>query len=232
VILVLASELDQVAREAVATWPGGQAMLLTPADFLSKGWRTYVGGVRDWTIVANGRALPANRVSGVITLLTHIPESELFDIEPNDRRYVAAEANAFALFVLAQLPCPVVNRPSPGCLCGPNWRPEQWAQACFKSGIRTDREIRRSANPAHVETTPCAFRSVSVMGGHVIGDASHSEQAGLRALTRLANIDYLQVHFRADGDGWVFHHVQAIPDLSSTEIRSGLESYFASPVLS
>jgi hypothetical protein len=42
---------------------------------------------------------------------------------------------AFLLSWLSQLNCLVLNRPTPLCLSGPSWRPEQWTYAAAQLGI-------------------------------------------------------------------------------------------------
>jgi hypothetical protein len=202
--------------------------LLTPADLLSKGWRTQVGAVDDWSIVAEGRQFPAAGVSGVITLLPHVFEQELFDIEVSDRKYVAAEATAFALFFLSKIPCPVVNRPTPDCLTGPNWRPEQWASACFKAGIaarRTSRKSRESTVPPKADST---LKSVTVLGNRFVGNHGCACASGVRRLTELANVTFLQIYFTDENHRNVFYGARVIPDISKIEIRNALHEYFNS----
>ena len=57
---------------------------------------------------------------------------------------VAAEAMAFLASWLYGLTSPVLNRPTPVCLMGPNWRQEQWVHAAAQIGIPIHPIYRRS----------------------------------------------------------------------------------------
>jgi len=227
-ILVFASELDEVARDATTDWSEQEAVLLTPADIFCKGWRTRIGGVRDWSIVANGQQWPIRSVSGVVSRLPCILARELFDIQPDDRPFAAAEATAFALFFLSSIPCPVVNRPTPNCLNGPNWQPEQWVRACLEAVVPFKASCRRTNEVINPETASSCLRSVIVLAGKCLEDTSDGCLAGVLRLARLANVTFLQVYFMQDKGETIFYRAELTPDLSKVEIRNALREYFDS----
>jgi len=227
-ILVFASELDEVARDATTEWSEQQAVLLTPADIFCKGWRTRIGGVHDWSIVANRQQWPIRSVSGVVSLLPRILARELFDIQEEDRPFAAAEATAFALFFLSSIPCPVVNRPTPNCLNGPNWQPEQWTRACFEAGVAFKVSCRRTNEVIRPETACSGLRSVTVLGGKCLEDTSEGCLADVLTLAQLANVTFLQVYFAQDEGESIFYRAQLTPDLSKVGIRTALREYFDS----
>ena len=227
-ILVFASELDEVARDATTDWSERQAVLLTPADIFCKGWRTTIGGVHDWSIVASGQQWPISAVSGVVSRLPRILARELFDVQYEDRSFAAAEAMAFVFFLLSSMPCPVVNRPTPNCLNGPNWQLEQWGRACFEAGVAFKAGCRRNTEMFGPETASSCLRSVTVLAEKCLEDTSNGCLAGVLRLAQLANVIFLHVDFTEDKGETVFHRAELIPDLSRIEIREALREYFES----
>jgi len=226
VIHVLASELNDGARDAVTNWPQQEAVLLTPADFFCRGWRATNKRVDDWSLVANGQQRSIRAVHGVLTLLPRILARELFDIQPEDRTYAAAEATAFALFFLSKIPCSVVNRPTPDCLTGPNWRPEQWMRACFEARIRT-KESKRTNRALPKEVITPHLKSVTVLDGKCIEDSSEGCLSGVLQLARLADVTFLRVCFTEENGQNFFHRAEVTPDLSDARIREALSEYFS-----
>jgi hypothetical protein len=224
-IVVFASELDETAQDAIVKWPEQKIVLLTPADFFCRGWRATTGGVDDWLLVVGGERYSIRSITGIVTLVPRIFARELFDVRSEDRSYAAAEANAFALFVLSKMPCPVVNRPTPDCLSGPNWRPEQWMHASFEAGIRTKKSKRSDrALPQEIETHQLTF--VTVLAGKCLEDTSEGCLPGVLILARLANVTFLRVYFTQESGQSFFYRAEVMPDLSKAEIRNGLSEHF------
>ncbi|MDQ0562212.1 hypothetical protein QO004_004017 [Rhizobium mesoamericanum] len=226
-ILVLASELDAAARDAVRDWPDGLARLMTPADLSIAGWFVPTDRVRDAILVASGRPVPAPMIGGIVNLLPVIGEHELFDVEPEARSYVAAEASAFLLYLLTMMPCRIVNRPTSECLNGPNWRPEQWSRACSMVGIPTAPIIRDSKHQAApVGKARADTVSVSLLDGQVIGAQLPRSINSVRRLAALAGTCFIKVNFVEYAAEWVFHSAELAPDLTDGAIRAALVSYF------
>jgi hypothetical protein len=77
--------------------------------------------------------------------------------------------SAFLVFWLAELACPMLNRPSPGRLNGPSWRHEQWVAQAARVGLWVVSETRRLTlkAPASLSQRPAAC-SVTVVGDHCI----------------------------------------------------------------
>ena len=132
-LVIVASRFDADAQALGAGWPG-PALVLTPADLSMKGWR-HVTGADENTAVIGGRMVAASEIDGVLTRLPAVLESELGSITAGDRAYVAAEMTAWLAAWLSDLPCPVLNRPSPVHLIGPAWSREQWLLAARRLGI-------------------------------------------------------------------------------------------------
>jgi hypothetical protein len=106
------------------------------------------------TSVIGGKQISIRNIKGVLTRLAYITDHELPHITVNDRPYVASEMMAFLVCWLSFLKCPILNRPTTSsCLCGPNWRHEQWVHAASKVGISVLRTERRKARKLPSPTT-------------------------------------------------------------------------------
>jgi hypothetical protein len=224
-IVVFASELDETAQDAIVKWPEQKIVLLTPADFFCRGWRATTGGVDDWLLVVGGERYSIRSITGIVTLVPRIFARELFDVQPDERSYAAAEATAFALFFLSKVPCPVVNRPTPECLTGPNWRPEQWMRACFHAGIRTNKRKRTNRSLPR-ESAAADSTSVVVLAGKCLEDTSEGCLPAVLKLAQLAHVTFLRVYFTQESGQSFFYRAEVVPDLSKAEIRNGLSEHF------
>jgi len=134
-IVVVASTYDVRAQRIVAHWGSHGATMLTAEDLCMPGWSLTVPKLIEPTAVIGGRTVPAAEIRGILTLRPCIFPEELQGFHSSDRKYVAAELNAFLLAWLSAQSCPVLNRPTACSLAGPNWRAEQWAHAAAGLGI-------------------------------------------------------------------------------------------------
>src|SRR5262245_31751193 len=125
-LVVIASRFDRSAAQLAARWTTAGALLLTCADLSLAGWRWTLGESQTAVLVASGRRVPTSALTGVLTRLPAIFPQELLHIVPEERDYVAAEMTAFLRAWLADLACPILNRPTATCLSGPGWRSEYW----------------------------------------------------------------------------------------------------------
>lgn len=107
--------------------------------------------------------LVAGALAGVINRMREVPLPHLAHAAPQDRDYAAAEWHAAFMGFLASLPCPVVNPPSSGSLCGPEPSPFELAQHATIAGLAQP-ELRLSAatgpsgagvDPASGDEAPC-----------------------------------------------------------------------------
>src|SRR5260370_30282273 len=131
-LVVLASRYDPSSQEFVTNW-AGDAGLLTSQDLSVRGWRYEPGGQVRASVIS-GRLVSTDEIDGVLTRLPCVGEGDLVDIVPGDRGYVAAEMTAFLSAWLCDLRCPVLNRPTPGCLTGPYWRQAKGIHAPSRLG--------------------------------------------------------------------------------------------------
>jgi len=140
-------------------------------------------------------------ISGVLVRASHVAAEDLGHIAEPERRYVAAEMTAFLIHWLTQLPCPVLNRPSAGCLGGPGWHPEHWAVMAGRVGLDT-LPVQRQVGFPPPDSHPASdgTRVVTVVGEQVFGDGSSALRHKVIALARLARTDLVRFVFRDDSE--------------------------------
>ena len=224
-IIVIASRHDLGARALITRLGADSAALLTPGDLSLPGWRYYLAAAGTSAAVIGGRKIALKEVAGVVTCLPSVPELELLHIAPADRAYVAGEMTAFLLSWLSTLRCPVINRPSPTCLSGPYWRPEQWAYAASRAGMRVRPVHRRVAFPADAAPAVTESITVTVVGERCLGQADTTVMTGARRLARAANVELLTVRFSGLGPDATFLGADPWLDLTSEETASELLEY-------
>lgn len=167
-LVVLARQEDEIASDLVRRWP--DARLMTPRDLSTRGWSHSHRGEREEQAVIGGELVTAVEISAVYTRLDGVTENDLPTIVKDDRRYVAAEMTAFLLSWLSRLTCPVVNRPSPLGLAGPNLRWEAWISRAGDAGIPV-RPVSRGSD-GYQESELQDPLTLSVVGLRAIGQAS------------------------------------------------------------
>jgi hypothetical protein len=228
VILIVASELDAVARDAASSWPGDDAVVLTPRDLCTRGWRIDLGAFEESQIVASGNIYPVRDVAGVITLLPYVMDYELFTIEELERKYVASEIAAFLFYFLSKLECPVLNRPTAHCLAGPSWRPEQWNEVCRQAGLptRPPRHLHDSQSPAPELTNISTW--VSVVGSECVGEAEPKTRLSAVKLARLARVEFLTVRLQGNAEDKSVHSIELVPDLGNPAIVKAVQNHLLS----
>src|SRR5436305_342717 len=134
-ILLLASQFDEQVLRLADFWAQHEACVMTARDLSREGW-VFSPDVSDpWIGKVGDRAFDTSDLTGVLNCLSEVDEQELGHIVRQDRAYVASEMNAFLLSWQSQLSCPIINRPTPGCLCGPAWKMEKWILTAAALGI-------------------------------------------------------------------------------------------------
>lgn len=226
-IVVVASCLDQGARTLAARQGTDKVALLTCEDLSVPGWRHYIAAGGIPVAVIGGREVALGEITGVVTCLPNVSELELLHIVPADRAYVAAEMTAFLLSWLSALDCPVVNRPSPTCLSGPYWRPEQWAYLAAQAGMRVQPVHRRIALADGFTPAVAEGATVTIIGELCLGQADASIRTGARRLARAANFEMLTVRMSGPEPGATFLGADPWPELTSPETADALLAYIA-----
>ncbi len=224
-IVVVASCFDQGARTLAARQGTDTVALLTCADLSVPGWRHYVAAAGTPVAVIGGREVALEEITGVATCLPNVSELELLHIVPADRAYVAAELTAFMLSWLSTLSCPVVNRPSPTCLSGPYWRPEQWVHLASRVGMPVQPVRRRVALAEGSAPADPDSVTVTVIGERCLGHGDAAMLDGARRLARAANVEVLTVRVSGPEPGAVFLGADPWPDLTCQETADALVEY-------
>jgi hypothetical protein len=224
--LILAIPSDAAAEALAARWGPRRAVLVTPADLSRPGWRYHVGAAGRSAAAVGERVIPAEELEAVVVRLAAVPEDELDGVRPEDRGYAAAEMTAFLLAWLDGLGCPVANRPTPSCLNGPPWRPEQWTVAASRVGLPVVPVRRRvSADPTAQEPDAPGEVVATVVGDRCLGDVHPRRAAQARRLARLAGVDLLGARFTDAGPDAAFLGASAWPDLADPATADALDAH-------
>ncbi|MHB8520532.1 MAG: hypothetical protein ACYDH9_07225 [Limisphaerales bacterium] len=226
-LVVLASSHDASAREIVERWEPGSAALLSCEDLSTPGWRYFPRNLEGSQAVVGGQVIPLTNIDGVLTRRPAVLVPELLQIATADREYAAAEMNAFLIAFLSALPCRVLNRPTPDCLSGPNWRPEQWTHAATRLNI--------PASPAHRRVPFCPedacessrepFVEVIVVGERWFGPVDEPLGRQAQQLACAAGTQLLGVWFSGPRAGASFVGANLWPDLSRDEVSDAVRDY-------
>jgi hypothetical protein len=212
-IIILAGRYDVAAQRWAARWASHEVALLTPNDLSRAGWHHVIKAPAEGVAIVDGRPVRVAEISGVLVRLPGVYEQDLSHIVPADRSYVAAEMTAFLLSWLTTLPCPVLNRPTPTCLAGPFWRPEQWVYAAARAGIPVvpvRSRVPSGVQPESISSTiglpPGAEGgiSVTVVGTRCIGGGSEALRRHASRLAHSIGAALLGVHFADEAPGTPF----------------------------
>lgn len=207
-IVVVASRADRAAEALRGAWAAIGAVRLTPADLSAPGWAFDPHAVGDGVAVIEGERLPVRAITGVLTRLPWILPVELDHIRAADRDYAAAEMNAFLLAWLSALGCPMLNRPTAGCLAGPALHTVEWADAAARAGVPTSRGPERA--------------TVAVVGGRCVGDVHPVQSARARRLAEEVDAGLLRVGFSSPGDDGRVVSADPWPDVADPTVASAI----------
>ena len=223
-LVILANRHDVAARDLAARWAERGAALLTPRGLSEAGWRHRLGAPADSRAVLGGRAVPVSEVTGVLTRLWAVAESDLPHVVPEDREYVAIEMSAFLTSWLSSLECPVLNPPSATCLAGPSWHAEEWTLRAARLGIPVRPVERQSAlGVAHPPPRPAeGLASVTVVGARCLGAQDETLRRHARLLAEHAGTGLLEVFFEGEGGAAAFVGVNLWPDIGAPETADAM----------
>jgi RimK-like ATP-grasp domain len=229
-LVVLASRRDSAARALTARHAAAGVCLMTPDDLSRVGWSHHLGHPDHDTAIVAERSLSSRDVDGVLTRIASVTEDDLPHIVAEDRAYVAAEMTAFLLSWLTSLTCPVLSRPTPGCLSGPPWRPERWAQVAHRLGIpvtsrRREARLSSAPDPYARPGSPCV--SVTIVGETHVGAVDPALVDHARALAEAAEVELLEVQFSGHERGATLVQASPWPDISDTATGNAIVGHFA-----
>lgn len=216
-LVVVANLQDKVAAWLVDRWRPQGAVLLTCADLSASGWRYCFPASQPSQVNAGGKVIASPEITGVLTRMPCVYEQELGHIVAGDRPYVASEMTAFLLAWLSSLTCPVLNRPVPACLAGPNWRSEQWIALAAKLDI-PERPVHRSASGNSSSLNPESLCEVIVVGERCFGDAAPQLFDYACLLAQAARVDLLAVYFAGPAPGSALVDASVWPDLAHPQL--------------
>jgi hypothetical protein len=229
-IVVVASISDQQAAAAVERWQatGVDATILTCHDLAQPGWRWSLDGGAG-ALVLGGRQVPMGDVTGVITRLACVTAFELPFVRPIDREYAASEMHAFLLALLASLPCPVINRPTPEGLCGPTWSVEQWVAVAAREQVCVRPAVRREYAGGVVVDLPIhgPRRVIQVVGDRAFGAPSDRHERAAVVVARAAGAELLRLWFEAECETPTFIDADSWIDLSDPAIADAVRERVA-----
>lgn len=226
-LVILASRHDAVAQTLAARWSAedvADVVLVTPEGLSQRGWRHYPGSPESSSAPLGGRDIGECEITGVLSRMWGVGDSDLPHIVPEDRSYVGMEMTAFITSWLYGLPCPVLNRPTPTCLTGLNWREEEWTHRAARLGIPVRTVRRRLAVGAEPEPppAPAPMCVVTVVGKRCVGAADEVLKTHARNLAAAAGTELLDVHFDGAGPDAVFLGVGLWPDVTAPEIADAI----------
>jgi hypothetical protein len=224
-IVIVANRWDQTPKVCASRWAVHDCGVLTARDLSATGWQQRPSGLDKATAVVAGRHVPQAEITGVLTLIPGIADWELLDIAPEDRSYVASEMTAFLVYWLSSLACPVLNRPTPLCLSGPNWRREQWVDSAARAGLAVQSFRRHSALGSGEEATASGGAVVTVAGRSVIGDAASELHLQARRLADFAKVELLAVHFSSPEPDARFVTASPFANLTDDRVADAVLEY-------
>jgi hypothetical protein len=227
--MIVASQRDRAARILAHRWRALGAVLVTSSDLSAVGWRDHVGRHAPATARVDGRVVPADAITGVLIRLFAIDERELTHIVQDDRAYVAQEMTAFLVSWLSSLSCPMLNRPTPGCLAGPAWRRERWIHEAARLRIPVV-PVRKSAAPGRAPTPELpapGHSTVTIVGDRWFGDADERLAHDARRLADAAGVDLMAVQFSGPRHGAHMLGAHVWPDVTAPGVGEAIVAYLA-----
>jgi hypothetical protein len=227
VIVILAREADAAARSLAARW-GDAAAFLCCADIAQGNTAIAQPRITDSTLTLSGRPQPISSIAGVLNLLPAVIPTEINFYAPEERAYQAAEFHALLLYLLAALPCPVINRPTTLSLNGPVFNALGWYHLASRAGIplaplatEHDRLIPTfgSLDPDLIE--------VAILGGRIVRASETRADTYLTALANEASVHYLAARFwRRQASDIRFVAANCVPDPAAVWLEPELRRVF------
>lgn len=226
-ILVFASQFDEIAQQTVARWPKSNAALLTVNDVCTKGWYIDHDNFNKSVIVIDNKSLSVKNVSGIITVKSYIFDYELLKIEKPDRPYVVAEISAFLYYLFSSLKVPQINPPTSYNLTGPSWRYEEWYRAAQYVRLPVKPYQRRTSGDENPPTDGIPIiKTIALLGKHIVRNDLNAFASEVCELAVLAGVQFLEITFVEENNQIFFNGVTCIPNLADPMIVGALHEYF------
>ena len=225
--LVLCESTDapaRWAREGLRSRGLEPVELVTSDDLAHARWVHRVGeeGARVEVALRDGRTFRSDSVRGTLNRLVYPPRGDLLLIHPSDRSYVVQELMAFFMSWLCALPGPLLNPPSPECLCGRARPLAEWLWLAARAGLsgppcRVSSDELPAAPSLNVRVPGSGpdLRTLIVVGERVVGaPAPPAIGEGCRRLAALSHTPLLGLEFSTGpGESWQLVGAGGLPDL-------------------
>jgi hypothetical protein len=193
-IILLGSRYDPVSTGLVERWPG--AVLCGAEELTMAGWVWPLDSPteRRW-VVDGGRVVPDVEVTGVFLRRGEVHPDELTGTHPDDRRYLASEAKAFLVYVLATTAATVANPVHAG-----GWGDETLGlERVLAEAAALDVEVA----PLHLvhpsSERPQHAAVIEVAGKDTFGDGRRTLHGGAAAVANALGLIWATVAFDDDG---------------------------------
>jgi hypothetical protein len=167
-------------------------------------------------------------ISAIYNRLPWVFKHELSEIRKEDKQYVAAEMNAFLLSWLSSLRCPVVNRPSPLGLAGPNLRPEAWTLLAARENIPV-RPVLRGSSGYQADDVP-RLDVVTVVGEQCFGHVDFVMQRQAQSLAKAAGVELLTLAFDCGASDAPFIWAEPWADVKIPGVENAILNLLREPV--
>lgn len=204
---------------------GFSPLELITADILmsSTKWDHRLGSDNDCIkiVLADGRSINSNSISGVLNRINYLPGNHLMVAEPSERDYAIQEFYAFYISLIYYLPVPVINRATSQGLSGRRRNISEWIWLASKAGLHTTNFKRNSDNLK--KNNQIELRSiykieqrkiVFVIDNQIIGkDIPPQLHKKCINLANLAKTRLLGIEFVYSKDQWIFVNADHCPDL-------------------
>jgi len=226
VLVLVASAWDEDACAFAARHAEAGVVLLVPRDLSRAGWRFRLDDLAATAVVADGRRLRLGDARGVLMRLAAVTEADLPHIHAEDQAFVAAELTAFLLALLTQTNVPVVNRPTPQCLCGPAWSDAKWRKSAAGLGLPVRPLQWRVARDSDGGEEKQAMFTVAVVNGACFGAEDKQIAAECRAIAKHAATEMLTLEFDGSTHSPLFLRARPHVHLGDLHIEAAVLSRF------
>jgi hypothetical protein len=226
VLIILANRQDEAAMSLPTRWQSHDTHVLTPEGLSVRGWRYEIppSSTASRAVVGH-REISSQEITGVLTRIPCVSEQDLPHFMEPDRAYAATEMTAFLMAWLSDLDCSLLNRPTPGCLSGPGWRPEQWVRFAAHLGIPVEPVCRRAPEQG-TDSPDSPATEVVVVGDRYLGAVDPVLADRARLLARASGVNLLVVYFSGPDAGSRFLSVSLWPDLWKADVADAILDYF------
>lgn len=121
----------------------------------------------------DGRRLDSRSIEGTVNRLQYVLPAQIASADGEERSYAEQEFSAFMLSILACLPEPVLNAPSPQGLCGAVKHPSELVWLAGQAGLPTMPYVfeARASNDPTMGWEPVVPRDTPAVTVYVVGDA-------------------------------------------------------------